>query len=139
MKSMKGESNRTILIYVDSYQDRVPVGRFHIAADPETTAFRSLSQLLLDINDSLDKENFPQSFYELRRFYPQPKHEAAAEESYILKRGALASFSVRLLFRQNASWQGILTWIEGGQEQYFRSVLEFLLLLDNALGYGQLQ
>lgn len=135
---MKGESNRTILIYVDSYQDRVPVGRFHIAADPETTQFRSLSQLLLDINESLDKENFPQSFYELRRFCPLPKQENTAdEETHLMKRGALASFSVRLLFRQNASWQGILTWVEGGQEQYFRSVLELVLLMDNALGYAQ--
>ena len=57
----------------------------------------------------------------------------------MLKRGALASFSIRLLFRQNASWQGILTWIEGGQEQYFRSVLELVLLMDNALGYVQPQ
>lgn len=136
---MKGESNRTILVYVDSYKDRVPVGRFHIAADSETSPFRSLSQLLLDINDSLDKENFPQSFYELRRFCPLPKQEVVAEDNHMLKRGALASFSIRLLFRQNASWQGILTWIEGGQEQYFRSVLELVLLMDNALGYVQPQ
>ena len=40
---------------------------------------------------------------------------------------------VRILFRQNASWQGTVLWSEGGQEERFRSALELALLLDSAL------
>ena len=47
--------------------------------------------------------------------------------------GALATFAVRLIFRQNASWQGSITWLEGEAEQSFRSVLELTLLMDSAL------
>ena len=41
--------------------------------------------------------------------------------------------SVRILFRQNASWQGSVLWREGGQEERFRSALELVLLMDSAL------
>lgn len=47
--------------------------------------------------------------------------------------GKLATFYVRILFRQNASWQGTVLWSEGGQEERFRSALELALLLDSAL------
>lgn len=50
--------------------------------------------------------------------------------------GAVATFSMRILFRQNSSWQGSLTWIEGNQEEYFRSVLELIVLMENALRYA---
>ena len=45
----------------------------------------------------------------------------------------MATFAVRVLFRQNASWQGEVTWLEGKREESFRSVLELILLMDGAL------
>ena len=51
--------------------------------------------------------------------------------------GKLATFALRILFRQNASWQGSVTWLEGGQEQSFRSVLELVMLFSNALSYKE--
>lgn len=130
---MKGELNRTIMIYVDSYHDGIPVGRFHIVSNEEAVPFLSLSQLLLGISNALDKENFPQSFSTLRKFQPLPKQENPPYASVSTKKGNAATFSVRLLFRQNASWQGVVTWIEKNREEYFRSVLELVMLLDNAL------
>ena len=136
---MKGELNRTVRIYVDSYENNIPGGQFHIASDPEVQSFHGMCQLLIDINSRLDRENFPQSFSELRKF-----HLPAAQSDKLLasqnrKRGAVATFSIRILFRQNASWQGSATWIEGNQEEYFRSVLELMVLLDNALGYAKIE
>ena len=49
------------------------------------------------------------------------------------QRGEAATFALRILFRQNASWQGSITWLEGEAEQSFRSVLELILLMDSAL------
>ncbi|MBE6598234.1 MAG: hypothetical protein E7638_02190 [Ruminococcaceae bacterium] len=51
----------------------------------------------------------------------------------MLKRGKLATFTVRILFRQNTSWQGYLMWMEKGREESFRSVLELIFLMDSAL------
>ena len=130
---MKGELNRTIMIYVDSYDNEVITGRFHIVSNEETIPFHSLSQLLLGINNYLDKENFPQSFSSLRKFNLPRKESDFMHTSRTSSKGLLATFSIRLLFRQNASWQGVITWVENNVEEYFRSVLELIMLLDNAL------
>ena len=132
---MKGELNRTIFIYVDSYENGVPVGQFRIASEPDAEAFSSLSRLLIQINDSLDRENYPQSFSELRKFRFHPQTHELTGGAGQRKKGEAATFVVRILFRQNASWQGSVTWLEGNQEEYFRSVLELIYLMDTALAY----
>ena len=43
------------------------------------------------------------------------------------------TFEVRLINTQNATWQGELQWLEQGVTQNFRSVLEMLTLMDEAL------
>ena len=134
---MKGELDRTIMVYVDSYQDGVPVGRFHIASQEEARPFRSLSQLLIDINHNLDQENFPQSFSAMRKFRAPLKQTELSQTPITQNKGEKATFLIRILFRQNASWQGAVTWVEGNQEEYFRSVLELIVLMDHALGYNE--
>jgi hypothetical protein len=49
----------------------------------------------------------------------------------------LARFFVRILFRQNASWQGTICWLDRKTEAQFRSVLELLILMDGALSEAQ--
>ena len=133
---MKGELNRTVMIYVDSYDRKIPVGRFHIASEREIQTFHGLVQLLMKINRSLDRENFPQSFSELRKFQMPSRESVSQSQQLKQKQGETATFSLRILFRQNASWQGSVTWVEGNQEEYFRSVLELISLMDDALGYA---
>lgn len=133
---LKGERNRTVMIYVDSFERGVLSGRFHITSNPEVQTFHGLCQLLIDINNNLDRENFPQSFSELRKFQKPSRLNDSSPLSEDLKNGAVATFSMRILFRQNSSWQGSLTWIEGNQEEYFRSVLELIVLMENALRYA---
>ena len=58
---------------------------------------------------------------------PRPAPEALGEQK------PLATFQLSVLFRQNASWQGSLTWLERAEEARFRSVLELVGLLDSAL------
>lgn len=43
------------------------------------------------------------------------------------------TFIVKILERQNATWQGSVTWVDKRQEQHFRSALELLKLIDGAL------
>ena len=44
-----------------------------------------------------------------------------------------ATFIVRVRFEQNATWHGSLSWIEQKKTQNFRSTLEMLKLMDEAL------
>lgn len=132
---MKGEFDRTVMIYIDSYEECIPVGRFHIASHQDAQSFKGLTQLVLGINNALNQNHFPQSFSELRKFR---KPSERPEPSLVLlnrNSGKLATFCVRILFRQNASWQGSVSWSEGEQEEYFRSALELIVLLDDALNY----
>ena len=133
---MKGEMNRVVMVYVDSYENEIPQGRFCIAANHEVQTFQSTMQLLKKIEEHLDRTNFPQAFDAIRKFQAPKTMKFSAEERQDTRPGDAATFAVRLLFRQNASWQGSVRWIEGGQEEGFRSVLELLLLMDNALSYG---
>ena len=45
--------------------------------------------------------------------------------------GEKATFVVRIQYRQNASWQGQVTWAEKNQTVPFRSALELLKLIDS--------
>lgn len=49
------------------------------------------------------------------------------------KADAKPSFFVRILFRQNTSWQGEIQWMEGQRTRRFRSALELLSLIEEAL------
>ena len=42
-------------------------------------------------------------------------------------------FIIKVLNQQNATWQGSVTWVDEHREQYFRSALELLKLIDGAL------
>ena len=127
-----GNEYRTTMICLDSYEDDQMRGRFYNPALPEGKAFSSLSQLLIGMEDMLDSMKLPQAFSAVRSFAPLPEREGAAPSAQI-QTGEMATFAVRILFRQNASWQGSVTWLEGGQEQSFRSVLELIFLMDSAL------
>ena len=47
--------------------------------------------------------------------------------------GQKASFIVRVTSRQNATWQGSISWTERGVTKHFRSALELIKLIDSAL------
>ena len=43
------------------------------------------------------------------------------------------TFHISVRFQRNATWQGEIHWIEENKQQYFRSVLEMIKLMDEAL------
>lgn len=131
---MRGNEYRTTMICVDSYDNGIPVGRFYNPACSEGIPFQSLSQLLVKMEDLLDGMSLPQSFTVARTFSRQDTDSEERDVSAGAERkGRLATFAVRILFRQNASWQGSVSWLEGEREESFRSVLELVLLMDSAM------
>ena len=129
----KGNEFRTTVICVDGYENKALSGRFYNPYCEAGEGFESLTQMLLKIDDMLNEMRLPQSFTAVRTFAPGGGDLSKNTPAVAAHEGKLATFSVRILFRQNASWQGSVTWLEGGQEQSFRSVLELIFLMDSAL------
>ena len=126
---------RTFLLYIDSYENDVPVGRFHHPGREESGSFHGLTQLLLKLEQLMDEEDMPQSFQKVRTFAPTMGYWESGTVSS--RMGRQATFAVHILFRRNASWQGMLTWLDEKETMQFRSVLEFISLMNSALHKGK--
>ena len=122
----------TTTVCIDSYHNGVPVGRFYPSGSEAGCDFQSLTQFLMQMERAMDETERPKSFTETRTFAPAPPAQPG-KANIRSSTGAVATFAVRILFRQNTSWQGSVAWLEGRQEKSFRSVLELILLIDNAL------
>lgn len=132
-KRMTGNEYRTILVCVDRCRDDSPDGRIYSAFCDQSLLFHSTMQFLLETEKLLDGMNFPQSFEIPRSFRPVcPVEETFPDVESEQHCGKVATFALRVLFRQNASWQGSVAWLEGRQEDHFRSTLELLLLMHSA-------
>lgn len=129
----KGNEFRTTVICVDGYENKALSGRFYNPYCEAGESFESLTQMLLKIDDMLNEMRLPQSFTAVRTFAPGGGDLSKNTPAVAAHEGKLATFSVRILFRQNASWQGSVTWLEGNREESFRSVLELIFLMDSAL------
>jgi hypothetical protein len=132
VQKMTGNEYRTMLVCMDDYQGAELQGRILNPCLSGAVHFESLMQMLLKIDALLDEMHFPQSYTIEREFSPARREPVNGEEQGV-QRGELATFAVRVLFRQNASWQGSVTWLETGQEVSFRSALELLFLMNSAL------
>lgn len=131
---IRGNEYRTTMVCIDSYENGILAGRFYNPYLKDGETFQSLTQFLIKMEQTLDTMNLPQSFTAVRAFASPPNRNSASPPASELLEGTLATFAVRIMFRQNASWQGSITWLEGEMEQSFRSVLELVLLMDSALG-----
>ena len=132
-----GEEYRTTTVCIDSYENGAVSGRFYNSYLETGKRFDNLMQFLLCMEQTLDLMDFPKAFTALRTFVPPPKARDPGPPDSQWQTGRLATFRLRVLFRQNASWQGSVIWLEGRQEQSFRSVLELISLIDNALRYAK--
>lgn len=52
-------------------------------------------------------------------------------------KGHLGTFTVQIQYRENATWQGKILWVEEKQSSYFRSALELLKLMESALDQAE--
>ena len=128
-----GDEYRTTVICVDSFDQGVLSGRLCNPALDGGKTFRGVLELLREMEAMFDGMEYPQSFTARRSFQPPADWTAGSTGSGPLRQGETATFSVRILFRRNASWQGTVNWLEGDRKENFRSVLELLLLMDSAL------
>ena len=123
--------SRVCVIRITSYENRNPQGVIQNPNFPKDVPFENLTQLLFTMDALFDDLGSPQRAMEPRGFArgtPDPGPAAESAED----RKALATFRVDVIFRQNASWQGSLVWMDREEESQFRSALELIMLIDSA-------
>lgn len=132
----------TIGICIDEYNDGEMKGRLFSPLSEEPRLFNSVITLVKHISNIFDEGDFPQATMKCRVFNKEAKVTPPTPKPIIDPskfspartniHGRKATFRVKVMFRQNASWQGTLTWVEKNREENFRSVLEMLMLIDSS-------
>ena len=131
-------------IAVDEYEEGRFAGYVYSQRLKEPIRFQHSADLLLQIEDLLDKQDFPRAFQRKRTFgkAPQKALPRATEEDGVAymdagtvqaAEGKVATFALNLITRQNTSWQGYLDWLDGSTKIAFNSDLELLSMIMDKL------
>lgn len=130
------------LICVDDVVDCDMVGRLYNMYMPEPVGFTSVFGFVGVLDKFFDEMDFPSPYCEDRSFKPKPAtskkiekevQQYMPEDIFANEQGKKATFVVQVQFRQNATWQGTITWTDEKKAQRFRSTLEMIKLMDDAL------
>lgn len=110
--------------------------------------FKMLGELLLQLEHFYNDINYPQASNNERTFSKKMNRNNSSNESannrkeiekvqnqdeLLSNKGEIATFVIHVQYRQNASWQGKILWAEKNEERSFRSALEMIKLMDNAI------
>ena len=132
---MYNYQNTGITVCIDKSINGILSGRLLCPILPHPRHFTDVGGMLLQIESILDEIGYPCAFQRLRSFHDkQPIYAKPKYNEKVLpilpeqRRGGLMTMVVRIISRQNASWQGIAE-TEDGRVIKFQSCLMFLKLL----------
>lgn len=123
-------------VKIVSYEDSLIKGILSCSQTESDIEFTGAIPLLLKMEQIMDQSNSPQRGEEPRNFGEDLRRVPfadTAERKTAERKQSIATFQINVMFRQNATWQGRLLWVDENMEASFRSVLELIRLLDSAL------
>ena len=140
----------TVRICVDQYNMNDWSGRIYTRLSKEPIQFRNIGEMLSNMENIWNQIGFPKESTINRRFTNQQSQSVQSihvsypedgvkdkikvelsEADMDKKRGKQDTFIVRIQYRQNATWQGHVTWVDENRTVPFRSALELIKLLDS--------
>lgn len=131
-------------IVITSYCEFEIEGYLYNPFSDRCLLFGNTLELLLKMGEMFDHLKFPQSSVEYRSFYnskrgreKSPIQEETQVNEMNASESAQAKFIVHVQYRQNATWQGTIQWVDENKTQRFRSTLEMLRLMEEALDSKQ--
>lgn len=124
---------KTSIIHVLSYEGKNLEGYLENAFFKGRRYFSNLTQMIFVVEELLDSMVFPPRATSLRSFTAGTPHRVQVAHKSSSSEKPIASFRLSVLFRQNASWQGNIQWMEDHTATPFRSVLELVQLMDSVL------
>ena len=141
--AVSSNATRT-LVCVDRFEDFEISGRLYNLYVKETIKFFSILDMAEKMESLFNTLSFPQSSVNFRSFQgkkekphslPMDKEMRHCMDNIVFQeeQGEKSTFIVQVQFRQNATWQGTITWTEEKKTQHFRSTLELIKLMNDAL------
>lgn len=134
------------VVYLVPTSDGTMKGKIFSEYYKKTCTFMNEYEMLQGIEDMLNSLNFPQPCFKERKFEQkrvaqiiEKVDEAVDDKSNKSAEGFKSTFIVNVMYRKNASWQGAITWVEKNQTQNFRSALEMLKLMEQAINDGKIR
>lgn len=133
---------RSLIICIDSLDGGEWKGKICNPLFKEPLIFENLISFLKLMEQIFNTFDYPQTSMQLRSFQKDEEEggkyiELLPLNKYSFKKNnkevGLATFLIKVMFRQNASWQGTICWLETGKKENFRSVLELIMLMDSTL------
>lgn len=108
---------RSSLLCIDSYDNKTLAGRIYNPYLEEGRSFENVMQFLILTQELFNMMDYPQPFVKTRMFWKSPCGEESSPVSdktakKLPQNGKKASFILKVIFRQNASWQGSLAWLD---------------------------
>lgn len=105
--------------------------------------FSDAGDLLLQLEDVFDRQNFPQAFERKRTFGESVEQmelplapslaEGMTPETVAAASGRVTTFELYVITRRNTTWQGFVDWLDGSPRSDYQSVLALLKLIDRHL------
>ena len=104
--------------------------------------FSDINDFVVQVDALLDVQKFPQAFQRIRSFTDkdlpavpavQTKEELSDSDAVNSEHGSVMTFLLQIFSRKNASWQGMLDWMDGSEKQRFNSTLELFKFIDARL------
>ncbi len=132
-----------VVVGIDDNSNADYSGRIWNKFHKEPRHFVNLVDMIQKIDDFLDELDFPQRAMEQRSFtqdgMKEDVRDRRMQKGFVVEeidqnRGTQGTFIVQVKYRQNSTWQGQVNWADKNKTVYFRSALELIKLIDNALG-----
>ncbi len=136
---MSGLRNKFKIRIVDKTAEGDYLGVIEAEELERPITFSQTAHMVVALEDLLERRNFPKAASGIRTFGKHKEKDGVREmelEEKTEQNKDKATFVVTVLYRQNATWQGTLKWLEGGKEEKFRSALELIKLMDSAVEQG---
>lgn len=140
---VSGSKVREFMVSIGSYSEAEINGYVSHPALNQCRRFESLQELIHLISARLDELGIAQPATALRSFCEPNILEGREGMITILKDQKVKNippklpckpeFLIRLNMRQNATWQGELCWVNDGRKIHFRSLLEMVNLMQEAI------
>ena len=117
-------------------------GRFFHKYSREPVHFEHFMGMIKQMELLYDAIGYPQTTSHKRSFLKEEKCVAEKKAEFPVvwdndelgsQAGTMATFYVLVKGRTNATWQGEVIWVEKGIAKKFRSMMELMILMDNAL------
>lgn len=117
-------------------------GRMYCCYSKDAIYFSSIIELLRDMEKLFDAISFPQASTRTRLFLQsqdtgmnrmEKPEKVITQEEIIKNTGKKGSFITSVRFRQNATWQGDVFWVEQESMHKFNDSMEFIRIIDRAV------